>query len=126
MRFILTILFATILLSTSIAQSNVNKPDIEFKTIKLVGDKQNVYFDIAGITDNTQITEIAEALEDYSEVYKCNIYNSSYNSYRCLLITSTEVDALIVEDILKEQGVNYDLRTVRVNNKELLEENTPQ
>jgi len=126
MRSILTILFATLLLSTSIAQSNVNKPDIEFKTIKLVGDKQNVYFDITGITDNTQITEIAEALENYSEVYKCNIYNSSYNSHRCMLITSNDVDALIVEDILKEQGVNYDLRTVRVNNRELLKENIPQ
>ena len=118
MRIIITFVFATIFSALTFAQSNVNKPEIEFKIVKTVGDKLNVYFDIIGITDTTQISGIKDALENYSEVYKCNIYTSSYNSYRCLLITTPEIDAVTVNEILQEQGVNYDSRTVRINNKE--------
>ena len=113
-KLLLTIVFAAILLPTAFAQSNGNSPAIEFKTIKYVGDKLNVYFDIANLTDTTQIAILTQAITDYSEVYKCNIYISSYNTYRCMLITTPDVNAITVQDILKEQGFDYDLKTVKV------------
>ena len=112
---ILQIVFATILFSTALAQSNVNKPDIEFKTVKHVEDKQNVYFDylyvndlvkiidrdatymsfdIDGITSSTQFELINEALTNYSEVYSSKIYPSSYNTNRCFLITTSVMSIL--------------------------------
>ena len=114
-KLLLTIVFATILfLPTVFSQENTNNQTIEFKTVKYVGDKLNVYFDIEGITDTSQFVMLSQALTDYSEVYKCNLYKSSYNSYRCMLISTPDINASTVQDILKEQGFDYDLKTVKV------------
>ena len=100
--------------------SQTVKPDIEFKNSKQVGDKLNIYFDIANIINENQIATINKAIEQDSEIISCRIYLSSYGSYRCGAISTSIVDAVAIREILIENNVDYDMKSVRVNNQEIL------
>jgi len=100
--------------------SQTVKPDIEFKNSKQVGDKLNIYFDISLLTDSSQISTISNAIEQNSEIISCRIYKSSYGTYRCGSISTLIVDAVAIRKILLENNVDYDFKSVRINNKKII------
>ena len=122
-KIFFTIVFATIIISVS-AQRSEDRAEVSFKTTKIVGDKMNVYFDIAGVTDTSQFSFIENAIESNSEVSKSNIYVSSYGSSRCMILTSLNVNAVEIRNILKDINLDYDSKSVRFNNTQEVINNT--
>ncbi len=100
--------------------AQVVKPDIEFKNFKQVDNELNIYFDIINIIDTSQVSTISNAIEQNTEIISCRIYLSSYGTYRCGAISTLFVDAVAIREVLLEQNIDYDMKTVRVNKKEIL------
>ncbi len=114
-----SLLLFAIIFTLQLTAQNV-KPDIEFRTSKQVENQLNIYFDISGISDESQVSTISNAIEQNSEIISCRIYMSSYGAYRCGAISTLLVDAAAIREILIDNNVDYDMKSVRVNKKEIL------
>lgn len=105
------------------AQTKIRKSDgasVEFKTAKTVGQQQNIYFDIVGITNESQFDLISKSLEENTEVISCNIYASTRNTNRCMLISTLNVNAVEIRTILVNLGLDYLFQSVIINDETIL------
>jgi len=84
----------------------------------------NVYFDITGISDTSQFSYISNAIESNSEVIKSRVFISVYGTVTCMMITTLNVKAIEIRNILRDINLDFDNRTVRINNKKVELNNT--
>jgi len=89
---------------------------MEFTYSKITGDNKTVYFNIKGLgIDESERTEMLNALLADENIESGRIYTSSSNKTMCQLLISQNIGPEYIRQILNTSGYDYDFTTVSVN-----------
>ncbi len=116
------IIFTTLLLAISLISFS-QTADFEFKDFKTTQNGLNVYFNIFGITESMSTQNISTAIETDQNVISCRVFKSSYGSDRCQIISTANLNADDIREILLSQNLDYEFNSVIINNKDLIRGN---
>lgn len=100
-----------------IAGSYCQQKAIEFKDIKVLGDKNIAYFNINESLDDYGIEKVSSYVMKDERIISFRIYNKC----KCQATIKPNVDAIILREILNKIHVDFDFNTVIINDKKLKE-----